>query len=99
LHGEKLLSKKSKESMFAPHIFMKDSPGRAHGYGWFIDTIHGKRVVEYSGGLIGYLSKVMRFIDEGITIVILTNVEDQEQFGTICDKVSEILFTQSVIVS
>ena len=92
LYDEKILTNKSKESMFVPHVFMKSSLGRAHGYGWFIDTIHGKRVVEYTGALVGYLSKVMRFVDDGITIIILTNVEDQEQFGIVCDKMPVTLF-------
>ena len=92
LNAEKLLTKKSLDNMFFAHISMENS-SRAHGYGWFIDTKCNKRVVEYSGALIGFLSKVTRFIDESITIVILTNVEDQEQFFKICDDIPTILFT------
>jgi CubicO group peptidase (beta-lactamase class C family) len=92
LHGGKILSKKNLDSMFTPHRMMENSVERAHGYGWFIDRKCGKRIVEYSGALEGFLSKVMRFIDDDITIIILTNREDRDQFGKICDNLPEILF-------
>lgn len=40
---------------------------------------------EYSGALVGYLSKIVRFINDGITVVILSNREDRDEFDKICD--------------
>ena len=56
-----------------------------------LENKNGKLVAEYSGALVGYLSKVVRFIDDNISLIILTNVEDQEQFLNVCDDVSNFI--------
>lgn len=65
---------------------------RAHGYGWFIDTKWNKKMVEYSGCLIGCVSKIMRFVDDDVTLILYANVEDQDKFFKICDHLPEIIF-------
>ena len=91
LYGEKILNKKSIDLMFTPHILMTNA-SRAHSYGWFIDKKCNQRVVEYSCSLVGYLSRIMRFIDDNSTIIVLTNVENRDQLGKIYDDLPEILF-------
>jgi CubicO group peptidase (beta-lactamase class C family)/mannose-6-phosphate isomerase-like protein (cupin superfamily) len=93
LYTEKLISKKNRELMYMPHVSMEGSLTRAHSYGWFIDTYCNKRIVEYSGALIGYLSKIIRFIDDEISIIIITNVENQGKFCLLCDNILKLLFT------
>lgn len=68
LHSGKIITKQSLDSMFTSHIVMQDNQFRAHGYGFFIDKKFGRLMIEYSGALIDYLSKYMKFIDKGITI-------------------------------
>ena len=92
LYTEKILSKQSLDTIFAPHVHMKNSLTRAHGYGCFIDKICNKRVIEYSGALVGFLSKIIRCIDDNSTIIIITNVENQQQFCKICDDLPVIIF-------
>jgi len=87
-----IVSKKSLEEIFIPHVLMEGSLIRGHGYGWFVDERLGKRVIEYSGALRGFLSKYIKFIDDQITIILLTNVEigDPEQFAKIYEGLTEI---------
>ena len=93
LFAGKIITKNSLETMMAQHVPMEGSNERFHGYGFFIDNIEGKRIVEYSGGLVGYLSKVVRFIDGGVTIVIVTNVEDRDEFAKICEDLLKLVAT------
>lgn len=79
------------------HVAMEGSTDRFCGYGFFVDTKGGKRIAEFSGALVGYLSKVVRIIDDNISIVILTNVEDGEQFSTICDGLPRTILQEGFI--
>ena len=47
-----------------------------YGFGWFVDSYHGHRVVQHSGGTPGFSSIIYRFIDDKLTIVVLTNHSD-----------------------
>ncbi len=91
LFAGKLLNEKSINSMTTGYIPMKNSSQRAHGYGCFIDRQFGRRVVEYSGSLRGYLSKYARFIDDEVTIILLTNVET-DQFCQIYENLVGMVF-------
>jgi hypothetical protein len=47
-----------------------------YGFGWFVDSYHGHRVVQHSGGTPGFSSVIYRFIDDKLTIIVLTNHSD-----------------------
>lgn len=86
-----IVSQQSIDAMCFPHVMMEGSSTRGHGYGWFVDMVHGHRIVEYSGCLIGFLSKAIKIIDQNITIIILTNLTDEEQFLNICDGIMQMV--------
>lgn len=46
-----------------------------YGYGWFIDTSLGHRRYRHTGSLPGYVSQLIKFPDDKITIVILSNLD------------------------
>ncbi|MGI9069393.1 MAG: serine hydrolase domain-containing protein [Pyrinomonadaceae bacterium] len=78
LHTERLLKRSSLEQMWTP---AKTNQGALasfdYGYGWFIDTYHGHRVVQHSGGTPGFSSVIYRFVDSQLTVIILTNHADR----------------------
>ena len=47
-----------------------------YGFGWFIDSYHGHRFVQHSCGTPGFSSAIYRFVDDKLTIIILTNHAD-----------------------
>jgi len=47
-----------------------------YGFGWFIDNYRGHRLVQHTGGTPGFSSAFYRFIDDGLTVIILTNHSD-----------------------
>lgn len=73
LYTDKLVSKASIEEAFTSGKLNNDSLHN-YGFGWFLasDSLHGK-IVRHSGGWPGYRTNLVRFIDHGDCIVILTN--------------------------
>lgn len=47
-----------------------------YGFGWYIDTYHGRRVIWHDGGTAGFSSVITRFVDDKLTIILLTNLAD-----------------------
>ena len=54
-----------------------------HGFGWFVDRYHGRRIGQHSGGTPGVSSAIYRFIDDGLSVTLLTNDADRilDQFA------------------
>jgi D-alanyl-D-alanine carboxypeptidase len=78
LYGEKLLKKSSFDQMWTATMAKDgaDAPLN-YGFGWFIDSYHGHRLVQHSGGTPGFSSVIYRFLDDKLTIIILTNHSDR----------------------
>lgn len=91
LWSGRLVKQEMLTTIMAPHIAMEGSVTRAHGYGLFIDEYQGKKFVEYSGSLIGFQSKYIHFIEDDLTIIILSNVE-RTSFCEFCDIIVFSLF-------
>jgi CubicO group peptidase (beta-lactamase class C family) len=51
------------------------NPG-GYGFAWFIDRINGHRVVQHSGTWQGFRTYIARYLDDGVTVVVLTNLGD-----------------------
>ncbi|HUE82355.1 MAG TPA: serine hydrolase domain-containing protein [Pyrinomonadaceae bacterium] len=78
LYTERLLKRSSLEQMWTPAKTNQDALASFdYGYGWFIDTYHGHRVVQHSGGTPGFSSIIYRFVGDQLTVIILTNHADR----------------------
>jgi D-alanyl-D-alanine carboxypeptidase len=77
LSSTKLLKKESLDQIWTA-AKTKDGADASfdYGFGWFLDKFHGHRLVQHSGGTPGFSSLIYRFIDDKLTIVILTNHSD-----------------------
>jgi D-alanyl-D-alanine carboxypeptidase len=84
LYGEKLLKQSSLHQMWAA---TKTNDGADasfdYGFGWFIGNYHGHHFVQHGGGTPGFSSVIYRFLDDKLTIVVLTNHSDRiiDQFA------------------
>ena len=78
LYTEKLLKRSSLDQIWTAAV-TKDGaePPFAYGFGWFIETYHGHYLVQHSGGTPGFSSAIYRFVDDKLTIIILTNHGDR----------------------
>src|SRR6266516_4261232 len=74
LYAEKLLKKSSLDQIWTAAATNDKAPMPFNcGFGWFVDSYHGHRLVQHSGGTPGFSSLIYRFIDDKLTIIILTN--------------------------
>lgn len=61
-----ILSPASWQLSFTPHL-------QHYGYGYFIDTSFGNKCIRHSGGLPGFVSYLMYYPEQDITIILLNN--------------------------
>src|SRR5439155_17538309 len=50
-----------------------DDPAMRYGFGWRISEHAGKRLVSHTGETIGFRNAIVRFPDQHLAVVILTN--------------------------
>jgi CubicO group peptidase (beta-lactamase class C family) len=55
----------------------------AYGLGWGLRDYHGRKLVGHTGGVVGFVSRVMLVPEENLGIVILTNAEQVGAFDSI----------------
>ena len=77
LYAEKPLKKSSLDQIWTAATTNDKAPMPFnYGFGWFVDSYHGHRLVQHSGGTPGFSSVIYRFVDDKLTIVVLTNHSD-----------------------
>jgi CubicO group peptidase (beta-lactamase class C family) len=50
----------------------------SYGFGWFISSMHGEKVVEHSGGWSGYATHILRVPGRRVTAIVLTNSSNED---------------------
>jgi CubicO group peptidase (beta-lactamase class C family) len=55
----------------------------AYGFGWGMRDYHGRKLVGHTGGVAGFVSRVMLVPEENLGVVILTNAEEGGAFDSI----------------
>lgn len=82
LYTDHPLSAQIREQMWTPAKFGPGSGattslnlgGASYGCGWFIDTVISHRVVEHRGTWQGFRTFITRYLDDGLTVVVLCNL-------------------------
>jgi CubicO group peptidase (beta-lactamase class C family) len=76
LYTEKLLKRSSLKQMWtvAPLRDGKDNSGH-YGFGWFIESENRHRLIEHGGAWQGFETQISRYVDDGLTVVVLTNLD------------------------
>lgn len=54
-----------------------------YGLGWFLRDYHGRKLVGHTGGVAGFVSRVMLVPEENLGVVVLTNAEQGGAFDSI----------------
>jgi len=76
LYTEKLLKRTSLAQMWTVTPLHDGKPNSGHyGYGWFIEADNGHRVIEHGGAWQGFETQISRYVDDKLTVVVLTNLE------------------------
>jgi CubicO group peptidase (beta-lactamase class C family) len=94
LYTEKLLPKSGLKQMWTVAPLRDGKPNSGpYGYGWFIGLKKGHRVVEHEGEWQGFETQISRYVDDGLTVVVLTNLAEAKP-EEIADGVAAIYFRQ-----
>lgn len=74
LYTEKVLKRSSLDQMWTVVMLNDGKPNDGnYGFGWMIDTAQGHRVIEHEGGWQGFECQISRYVDDKLTVVVLTN--------------------------
>jgi CubicO group peptidase (beta-lactamase class C family) len=74
LYTEKVLKEASKREMWTPALLSDGEPNKAsYGFAWFVESQNGHRVVEHEGRWQGFEAQISRYLDDGLTVVVLVN--------------------------
>lgn len=72
LYSDEVFSAKERELMWTP-VKLKDGSEKPYGFGWEVGKAGKHRQVKHAGTMIGFRSQLLRFPDDRLTIVVLTN--------------------------
>lgn len=73
-----ILKKESWELLWQPFIKTStDEKSKSYyGFGWMIDEFDGHKFVGHGGANIGFRSYYTRFVNDGLSIIVLTNTDE-----------------------
>ncbi|HEY4150767.1 MAG TPA: serine hydrolase [Chitinophagaceae bacterium] len=84
LYTGKIISQASLQKAYTPHL-------GNYGYGWVMDSVYGKKVVEHAGGIFGFVSFILRVPEEQTCIVVLDNQPSPPGPGKIAADLNALL--------
>ncbi|MFL6228442.1 MAG: serine hydrolase domain-containing protein [Pyrinomonadaceae bacterium] len=78
LYTSKLVSRETLARAFTPASATSDQAGAAYGFGWYVETYRGRRLLWHYGSTVGFRTAILRFPDERLTIIVLLNRDDAD---------------------
>lgn len=84
LYTDKLVSRQSLDEIFTP-------VKRNYGYGWIVEKKLDRKSMGHAGSFNGFSSFILRFPDEKITVIVLSN-SDEASATKIANNLSAIVF-------
>jgi len=88
-----ILKKENWELLWQPFIKTSNNvtSKEYYGFGWLIGELNGRKTIEHGGSNIGFRSHYTRFVNDGLSIIIMTNT-DEANPGAIVRALSEYYF-------
>jgi CubicO group peptidase (beta-lactamase class C family) len=75
LYSDKILKQSLREQMWTP-VKLNNGSTYPYGFGWTVDTLRGHKVVQHGGSLPGFRASFFRFVDDKLSVVVLTNTDN-----------------------
>jgi len=102
-HDGRLFSEQQSKEMWSPQTILPigDPPSPLTGlkanfadyaFGWGLRDYHGRKLVGHTGGVAGFVSRVMLVPEENLGVVVLTNAEEGGAFDSILYHVLDHYF-------
>ena len=73
-----ILKKENWELLWQPFIKMSEKPAEKayYGFGWIVNEYKGHKTVSHGGSNTGFRSHYTRFVNDGLSIIIMTNTDE-----------------------
>lgn len=68
----KLIPRETMRQAWRP-VMLNDGRTHPYGFGWALGEVRGRRLIEHGGSLAGFRTQFSRFVEDRITVIILTN--------------------------
>ena len=92
--SEKLLKKSTWKIMWT-NARLNNGDTTNFGLGFGLTPFRGKRRIgHYGGGGLGFATGISHFLDENLTVVVLTNT-DNEEIGTLVNTIASFYFSNT----
>src|SRR5688500_6489307 len=89
LYSDKILAEASKREMWKA-VRLNGASTAAYGLGWHVDSSReGGRRVWHGGGLPGFTSHFVRYVDARLSVIVLSNGDDSDM-GAIANGVAAL---------
>jgi CubicO group peptidase (beta-lactamase class C family) len=76
LYTDKLVKKSSLDQMWTIAKLNNGLPNKSnYGFAWAIDQMNGHKVIEHGGAWQGFTTYIARYVDDKLTVVVLTNLD------------------------
>lgn len=92
LYTDQLVSKDLVNLMFTPHAEMPIAD-LSYGYGWTVGEMNNHQAVSHGGGIEGFATEIRRYIDDKVTIIVLSN-RDTTGVGSTADLIAQAVFEE-----
>ncbi len=88
-----ILKKENWEKIWQPFIktSVKADSKEYYGFGWFINEYKGHKLIQHGGSNIGFRSVFAHFVNDGLSIIILTNT-DEANLSAIANALADYYF-------
>jgi len=87
--NDALLKPSSKAEAWKPFT-LSDGKTNYYGLGWNVADFRGHKLIAHSGSTAGFNSQISRFIDDDLTVIVLTNLGDAGYAGTLARGIAKI---------
>ena len=77
LYTEKFL-KQSTLSQAWMRVKLNSGATHPYGFGWELSTVGGHKLVHHGGSLPGFRAQIARFVDDKLTVIVLTNGDNAD---------------------
>jgi CubicO group peptidase (beta-lactamase class C family) len=75
LYTARILTESTRREMWTP-VRLNSGSTHPYGLGWHVDSTKNGKRVWHGGGLPGFVSYFVRYLDHGLSVVTLTNGDD-----------------------
>jgi CubicO group peptidase (beta-lactamase class C family) len=93
LYGTKLLKQSSLDRMWTVFPLNDGKPNSfKYGFGWRINSFNDHKLIEHGGAWQGFTCDISRYVDDSLTVVVLTNLDSgHAKPGEIAQKVAGLV--------